>query len=32
MEDQYIGYMLLNFILSEEVIPFFGLDVMNVRK
>ena len=32
MEDQYIGYMLLNFMISEEVIPFCGLDVMNVRK
>ena len=32
MEDQYIGDMLLNFMISEEVIPFFGLDVMNLRK
>ena len=32
MEDWDIGYMLLNFMLSEEVIPYFGLDVMNVHK
>ena len=32
MEGWYIGDMLLDFILSEEVIPFCGLDVMNVRK
>ena len=32
MEDQYIGYMLLNSMPSEEVIPFYGLDVMNVRR
>ena len=31
-EDQDKGQMLLNFMLSEEVIPFFGLYVMNVRK
>ena len=27
-----IGDMLLNFMLSEKVIPFCGLDVINVRK
>ena len=27
-----IGYMLLDFMLSEEVIPFCGVDVMNLRK
>ena len=32
MVDQYIGDMLLNFMLSEELIPFCVLDVMNVRK
>ena len=32
MEDQGIWDMLLNFMLSEEVIPFCGFDVMNVRK
>ena len=32
MADWYIGDMLLNFMLSEEVIQFCGLDVMNVRK
>ena len=32
MEDQDKGQMLLNLMLSEKVIPFFGLDVMNVRK
>ena len=32
MEDRDIGYMLLNFILSEEVIPFCGVDVINVCK
>ena len=32
MEDWYIGDMLLDFILSEEVILFYVLDVMNVCK
>ena len=32
MEDQDIGDMSLNFMLSEEVISFCGVDVMNVRK
>ena len=32
MADGDIGDMLLNFMISEKVIPFFGLDVMNVRK
>ena len=32
MEDWYIGDMLLDFMLSGEEIPFFVLDVMNVRK
>ena len=32
MADWYIGYMLLIFMLSEKVIQFCGLDVMNVRK
>ena len=32
MEDWYIGDILLNFMLSEEVIQFCGLDVMDVRK
>ena len=27
-----IGYMLLDFMLSEEVIPFCGVDVMNLCK
>ena len=32
MEDRDIGDMLFDFMLSEEVIPFFVLYVMNVRK
>ena len=32
MGDQDIGDMLLDLMLSEEVIPFYGVDVMNVRK
>ena len=32
MADWDIGDMLLNFMLSEEVIPFYGVDVINVRK
>ena len=32
MVDQDIGDMLLNFLLSEVVIPFCGLDVIDVRK
>ena len=32
MEDRDIGDMLLNFMLSEEVIQFCGLYVMHVRK
>ena len=31
MADQYIGEMLLNLILIEEVRPFFGVNVTNVR-
>ena len=32
MADWLIGNILLNFMLSEEVIPFCGVDVMNVSK
>ena len=32
MEDRDIGDMLLNFMLSEEVIQFCGLDLIDVRK
>ena len=32
LADCYIGDMLLNYILSQELIPFCGVDVMNVRK
>ena len=32
MEDRDIGQMLLNFMLSEELRPFCGVDVMNVSK
>ena len=32
MTDGDIGDMLFDLILSEELIPFFGVDVMNVRK
>ena len=32
MADQDIGWMLLNLMLSEEVIPFCGVYVMNVRR
>ena len=32
MEGWYIGDILLDFMLSEEIIPFCVLDVMNVRK
>ena len=32
MEDWDIGDMLLDFMLSEEVRTFCGVDVMNVRK
>ena len=32
MEDHYIGDILLNFMLSEKVIPFCGVYVMNINK
>ena len=32
LADRYIGDMLFNFVLSEELIPFCGIDMMNVRK
>ena len=32
MSDRDMVDMLLNVMLSEEVIPFCGLDVTNVRK
>ena len=32
LADRYIGDMFLNLILSEELIPFFGVDVMHVLK
>ena len=32
MSDRDMGDMLFNFMISEEVIQFCGLDVMNVRK
>ena len=31
MSDQYIGEMFLNFMLSEEVRSFYGVDITNVR-
>ena len=32
MADQDIRQMLLNFMIIEEVIPFCGVDVINMRK
>ena len=32
MTDQDIGDMLLDLMLSEEVIPFCGVNVINLRK
>ena len=31
MADQYIGEMVLNFMLSEEFRSFYGVDITNVR-
>ena len=31
MADQDIGDILLNFIMSEEVKPFCGVDITNVK-
>ena len=31
MADEYIGKMFLNFMLGEEVRPFYSVDVFNVR-
>ena len=31
MADRDIGDMLLNFILSEELISFYGMEITNTR-
>ena len=30
MAEQYIGEIFINFMMSEEVRPFFGIDMTNV--